>query len=304
MIVDIRDQLGNQLFTYAAMKSVCQKTGRPFRWFSNGTILYNSVDKKFSNTIDGGAFPNIDLSERIAPVANPRYDYMEPWPRTANFLPDTFELGDEAMVRGHFQSEKYFAWNRETVLKWFSLNEHISAAAEAQLLEIKRRFPGKHTCSFHFRRGWDYENEGRMIGLDYYANAFRELLSRTGLDSGQVVAVCFSDVPVDMKFLRKLGCSVVLQRGTLFEDMALMQRCDYHIISNSTFAWWGAWLDARETIVLCPSRYPVSPVDDYPDDIFPDSWVKVPAHSDYNKRKVLLKRAWRKLKQKLGRSGR
>lgn len=292
MVVDIRDQLGNQMFTYAATKCICKESGKTFQWFSNGTTIINSFDEKLGNQIDGGAFPNIDLSERIAPIENPKYDWQEPWPRKKNYSQEVYGLSDESLVRGHFQCETYFIKYRDRVLNWYRLNDSVMQKATKKNNAIRNKYPKSKLVSIHLRRGWDYVVGGRLISQQYYIDAVQTLKEAT---PDQLVLVLFSDVPVKQNLIKKLGCAVEIVRGSLFEDLALMTLCDYHIISNSTFAWWGAWLDPKETIVVRPSIYPISPKLLYPDDIFPSKWIAVEAKREYNSFKVF----WGQVKRKI-----
>lgn len=297
MIVDIRDQLGNQLFTYASLKSVCMRTDQPFRWFSNGTDIINSTDSKLGNSIDGGAFPNINMEEKIPSLDNPIYDWVEPWPRKSNYLPEVFKINSNELVRGHFQTEKYFSWNRKNVLDWFALNSDLQKKALKKLELIKESYPNCKTVSVHLRRGWDYAREGRMLNLGYYRDSMQRLMELTGNQSKNMVALVFSDIEVKNNFQKYLRCNMEIVKGSLFEDFALMKICDYHIISNSTFAWWAAWLDEKENFVCRPSIYPISHKSNYPEDIFPDNWIKVSAKVAYSPLKIMAGKALRYIKK-------
>ena len=133
--------------------------------------------------------------------------------------------------------------------------------------------------SLHVRRG-DYLQAkhwnavGYVCQRAYYLNALTELGRRVRNPRYYV----FSE---DMDWVREnlpLGKDTVWvdwnQGEDSWQDMMLMSRCRHHIICNSTFSWWAAWLDPRpDKLVLAPERWARS-VEGR--EIEPDSWIKVP----------------------------
>ena len=76
--------------------------------------------------------------------------------------------------------------------------------------------------------------------------------------------------------LKNEGEDIILHNGSMFDDLCLMTLCDSHIIANSSFSWWGAWLaESAKGIVIRPSVWPIGPKNLGPEDIFPSSWVSV-----------------------------
>lgn len=298
MIVNIVDQLGNQFFTYASIKCICMDTNQRFQWWARSTGIVNSIDGQFGNTLEGGAFPNIDFSECIEPIENPQYTWVERWPRTTNYLKEPYNLGENDIVRGHFQCPRYFDKYREDVLKWFDLHDDLKAKAREKAEEIRQaHLSPKILVSVHLRRGWDYLREGRLLHEDYYIKAVNKLVEKSDVSRDELVLVLFSDTKISPRFIKKLGCYCVESKGSLFEDLALMQECDHHIISNSTFAWWGAYLDRKDALVLRPSIYPISPKELYPDDIFPEQWISVEAHRISKPVRVFFGKVRRKIRR-------
>jgi hypothetical protein len=139
-------------------------------------------------------------------------------------------------LSGYFQSEKYFSRIAHVVRELF--------APGVPILPVE---PG--TTSVHVRRG-DYVNNPRfsVLGEQYYRAAFERVPSSRFL--------VFSDDP---KWCRRTF------KGPQFRftsnrnpaiDLHMMSRCDHHIISNSTFSWWGAWLDPKpDKIIIAPTRW-------------------------------------------------
>ncbi len=297
MIVDIRDQLGNQLFTYAATKCICIDTNQRFQWFSSDTGIVNSYDKRLGNKIDGGAFPNIDMSERVSPIAKPLYDWAEVLPPGTTFMEETYLLKETDLIRGHFQSPRYFSHHRDDVLSWYELRQDVQDIAISKLTEIKQDNPNRVLVSVHLRRGWDYLREGRLLNEGYYIGAISALCEKIGVSRKDLLLVLFSDVVLPRRFVRKLKADFVMANGSLFEDLALMTLCDHHIVSNSTFSWWGAWLDKQNGLVLRPSVFPTSTKTNCPNTIFPDEWISVEARGVHQPITVFLKKCIKKIQR-------
>lgn len=177
--------------------------------------------------------------------------------------------------KGFYQSEKYFAAIGQKVRNAFRFDE--SNANERTKKLMARIDCDAKAVSVHIRRG-DYLQQkhwattGSVCRLSYYKNAVREMNER--LDSPSYYA--FSD---DMDWVREnlpLDNAVYVDWNVgedSWQDMMLMSHCRHHIICNSTFSWWGAWLNPRtDKHVLAPERW-FSHVDT--PDIYPESWIKV-----------------------------
>jgi hypothetical protein len=137
---------------------------------------------------------------------------------------------------GHFQSEKYFAHSAEEIRHYFTLQQSL-------MQQIKRTYAsiaGGKTCSVHIRRG-DYVDNPNYVDLTrtyYYETAVEQFDSDTTfLFFSDDIAWCkqrFSD----KRF-------VFVEGFEDYVDLALMSLCDDNIIANSSFSWWGAWLNSN-----------------------------------------------------------
>jgi hypothetical protein len=149
-------------------------------------------------------------------------------------------------LQGYFQSEKYFNRIEPLIRKDFT-----------------GKFPepgnGENSVAVHIRRG-DYVGNPTypMLSREYYRKAMDIIESRVD----NPVYHTFSD---DHRW--STGCSE-------FEDLMAMSRCKHHIIANSSFSWWGAWLaNNPKKIVIAPKTW-------FTDgrstkDLIPDEWVRV-----------------------------
>lgn len=180
--------------------------------------------------------------------------------------------------KGFYQSERFFADVRDEVCRAFTFNLDL---INPTTREMMGRIDGKKaSCSIHVRRG-DYlkpqywENAGSVCGLDYYRNA----IARVRALCPDVYFFIFSDDPEwvreNLPFTGEEGEYINWNKGEdSWQDMMLMSRCRLHIICNSTFSWWGAYLSGHsENVVLAPERWFRHTETPY---IYPEGWIKIP----------------------------
>ena len=163
------------------------------------------------------------------------------------------EIPKNCIIEGFFQTEKYFKHSRE------------------ELLSI---FPKKNTInkvSVHVRRG-DYlknQNCHNVLSKEYYLNAFKIFPEHKFL--------VFSD---DIEWCRQnfLGNKFEFKTGKNdLEELCDMYACEHNIIANSSFSWWGAWLNTNKyKKIICPSQW-VGPGLSHlnTEDIYCENWIKI-----------------------------
>ena len=172
---------------------------------------------------------------------------------------------------GFYQSEKYFARCSDKVRKAFRFN---TARLNTKSIEAASQMDNHQCLSIHIRRG-DYLNEnGRYdtYSLDYYHQGLQYIEQRVG----SCIPYIFSD---DIDWCRthlplENAVYVDWNHGSdSWQDMYLMSRCHHNIIANSTFSWWGAWLNPHaDKIVVAPIQWTA---DGDKSDIIPTTWVKL-----------------------------
>lgn len=191
------------------------------------------------------------------------------------FIPEIFTPHRNLMIEGYWQSERYFVNSREAVLRAFSFPrfEHDSKNEY-----LSKKFIGKNVVGIHVRRG-DYLNIPNTLGicdLGYYRRAIHYIKEMNMPD----MFVIFSD---EIEWCQKYLCDefdnteaiyVNWNKGLeSFRDMQLMSLCSHNIIANSSFSWWGAWLNCNPNkIVIAPYKWMNS---DGWSDIIPDNWTKI-----------------------------
>lgn len=182
---------------------------------------------------------------------------------------------ENAYLYGYWQTEKYFSAVADQIRNDFQFRLPLSTEDEALAQEVS----ACNSVSVHVRRG-DYLKERRKA--DYYvcSNAYyRRAVECIQNHVSNPVFYVFSDEPEWSKgqALFPEGTRYISGHSgqKAYIDMQLMSLCTHHIIANSSFSWWGAWLGQHEgTLVLAPKpwfRFRARP------DIKPSQWITIHA---------------------------
>ena len=170
---------------------------------------------------------------------------------------------------GHFQSEKYFIEHKNEILKLFEIDD----ITKNYLLEKYGEILNQDTCSIHVRRG-DYlglQNHHPIQPIEYYQKAINII----GKENHFLI---FSD---DIKWCEEnfsfLKNKTFVSDNLDYEDLYLMSMCNNNILANSTFSWWGAWLNKNKNKqVIIPSKwFGVSNLHLNTNDLYCNKWIKL-----------------------------
>lgn len=283
--------LGNQMFQYAAGLKLAKKnetellldisdfinyTGREFALHNfniSGKIL---IDSNNINLIDQNTnfFRRIFLNFHSLINGKTSISYIkEPY---FHYYPKFLNSPCPCYIDGYWQSEKYFFDIKKEIIEEFSLIKPISELS----LKILNKIKEKNSVSIHIRRGDYITNSAAnkfhgVCSSNYYYSAIN--LIKNNVENPYFLI--FSD---DIKWVKenlKISDEVIYVDHNGFEksheDLFLMSRCSHHIIANSSFSWWAAWLSQNPgKIVITPT-----PWFDYPNycyqDIIPNDWIKI-----------------------------
>lgn len=274
--------LGNQMFQYAAGRALALRRGSELR-IDRGAFATYDVRPYALGPL---ALKAPDAQPADIPPARPPSFFkrlLRPRPHThlvketsLRFDPAVFNAADGAYLDGYWQSERYFVDAVEAIRADFTV-AHAPDAANAAILA---KAAGEASVSVHVRRG-DYVSNPDAHAVhgtctpDYYRQAAELLAARVGTG---LTAFIFSD---DHDWAR---AHIRLPFPTVHvdfndgdhphEDLRLMSACRHHIIANSTLSWWGAWLDARDGLVIAPNRWFAAAHMDATD-IVPERWLRV-----------------------------
>ena len=172
---------------------------------------------------------------------------------------DFSNITPPAYIHGNFLCERYFKDIREQLIQDFAFPE-----LPPECLTIRDSITKyANSISLHVRHG-DYLVQDSIMGrkrfvvidMDYYKKAIEYIIERVT----DAVIFVFSD---DMDWCREHICTsgspvifVDLQsEQTCYHDMHLMSLCRHHIIANSTFSWWGAWISKESGITCSPQQW-------------------------------------------------
>lgn len=252
--------LGNQMFQIAAAHALALRNGVESKFNLNSCQTPNqgNTSPKYADTI----FKNINTTDEI----NLLHIYNEP-----KFSYDEIPYQENLMITGifGFQSEKYFEDFKDEIHELFhiSLNDIAKVGTETPELRIGKDKP---ITAVHIRRG-DYVKNPQFHSLcdkEYYERAMAEI--------GDSNFIFVSD---DMGWVKEnfKGVNILYSPFTdEVMDLTLMKICDNVIISNSSFSWWGAYLNRNvNKKVIGPKKWfgESGPKDQQ--DVIPENWIKL-----------------------------
>lgn len=281
------------MFQYAAGKALAEHHGTELKIDISAFKEYNihdySLDKlaiSASVATDDETAPFLNYkppSNRILKIFFKKFDFFVPYKGKKVFFEPYFdfnkrffELPADICLNGYFQSEKYFKRIESVIRKEFVLREDPSVACNELADGI---INNANSVSIHFRRGNYITNQGinKIFGvppLKYYYSAVEKIV-KVAKDP------CFYVFSNDIEWVKnnfKLAYPTIYVTNPLIKDheeVVLMSKCRYNIIANSSFSWWGAWLNNNpDKIVVAPARWFVWK-SITPKDILPSNWLKV-----------------------------
>lgn len=188
--------------------------------------------------------------------------------------PSLFEYRDNVYIMGYMETEKYFKQYRDEILKDLTLDIPL----DTKNLKMLELIKSTNAVSIHIRRG-DYlyfTGKSQILPTSYYLDAIKYIISNT---ESPHFFLFSNDIPWVRKNLSIDAPYTVVDinppnKG--YFDLELMRNCKHSIIANSTFSWWGAWLnESIDKIILAPKPWFFGPINDRYREIVPESWIKI-----------------------------
>lgn len=220
-------RLGNQLFQIAVTIATAKK--------NNSNAIFPKWFCKYTNKDFSLFFENPIKQESSIEVPNIHNEL------DFRYTPIPYSKG--LCLRGYYQSEKYFEDCKEDIRFYFKPKKSIINKLKEK---YKEQLDG-NTCSVHIRRG-DYINNPihYVCNKDYYDVAIDNIRKMTNIDSFLI----FSDDIEWCKDNFKSDDFYFIDGNKDIEDLFIISLCNNHIISNSTFSWWGSWLCENEKKII------------------------------------------------------
>jgi Glycosyl transferase family 11 len=262
-------RLGNQLFQYATLYSLAKSKNFEFGLPSKNLkvnphgCLDMSSNKWISYRLD--LLDCFDLNVKL--LSDTEISII-----TKNYLEKSFEydgsindITDDTSIDGYFQSEQYFNDYKNELINHLVFKSHIVDSANAAL----NKLPKRKTVSVHIRRG------------DYVNNTTLDLLSSeyfvTALDFFTDNDYNFLIVSDDIEWCKstfQTGDNLFFsEKNSQFVDLCILSKCDHNIISNSTFSWWGAWLNKnQDKRIIAPKKW-FKRTDINTNTLIPENWI-------------------------------
>ena len=293
VIVRLMGGLGNQMFQYAAGLALARRLDVPLlldREFLDSrppgmdwtprhfeldvfqapvSFASKALVKQARRELDERLYRRM---KRLLPGAFPHRCYLQ---QGTGFDPGLFQCKAPIYIEGFWQNEQYF----KPMADELRLHHFVPRALPQGLnLELLQRIASGNTASVHVRRG-DYVSNAAsnqyhgVCSPEYYRSAVDHLANTKGVEH----FLLFSDEPdwVRANLPLPYPCTVVSHNSgrDAHWDMHLMRHCRHHVIANSSFSWWGAWLNPLpDKVVIAPAQWfqghgaPVT-------DIIPPEWT-------------------------------
>jgi len=239
-------RLGNQLFQYASLRGIASKNNQEF-------MVPNA------ELFDYFEMVGAKLGRRNSPI----------------FQENDFHFDEELFTKfqydvdlfGYYQSEKYFKHIEDEIRQDFAFKKHIYGPCWEMIKDIPERM------SLHVRRG-DYLKKSDChppCTIEYYEQALSKF-------DESIPVLIFGDDPEWCKEQELFSSDrfMIAEENSVEVDLCLMAMCQHHILSNSSLAWWGAWL-ANSQSVVAPQRWFGPSLPHNTDDLYLEHWELIDA---------------------------
>ncbi len=299
IVVHLSGGLGNEMFQYATGRALAARQGTELvldpSWFEGeggGEIGFIrrfelgcfDLPARLAHVEEVGRFPRSRIEAHLGRVLARGKPLLrlKVEPPFGALSPEIVEAPDNTCIRGYWQNPSYFADAEGLLRKDFTFRRDVIERGAATAREIERaRIP---TLAVHVRRGTYLSDSGirerlGALAADYYRGAVETITARVG----DVRVFIFSDDPVWCRARLKLDHETTViggEKDTWPTIMHLISLCGHQVIANSSFSWWGAWLNpSPDKIVVAPRPWLIDPRWDDGHRI-PSSWIRID-RSDY-----------------------
>ena len=244
-------RFGNQMFQFSALKGIARNRGFEYCIPPSQEKTQQSDSKTYyENNSKGKSGHQLFNAFKLKNTTQLNVQYIDNSRPTVQESSSSFDenlfnnCSDWINLAGYFQTEKYFKHIRQELLGDFEFRDEILVPCKEMMESID------DPISLHIRRTDYFTSPNHtVISLDYYKKALKKF------DSKRTVII-FSD---DTEWCNQQSIFdddrfIISENNSNYVDMCLMSLCTGHIIANSSFSWWGAWLSNSER-VIAPSGW-------------------------------------------------
>jgi hypothetical protein len=294
IITKLTGGLGNQMFQYAMGRSLAEKNQTEFKMDITGyknqkgitprkyALQIFNVQESFIDDINIDFLVKFFRSYKIGKILLKLYNFLPIKSRYYivephyHFFSQIFNVSKECYLDGYWQSEKYFKDIENIVRKEFTLKKELQVRLNADLLKIIEM---TDSVSVHIRRSDYITNKAAnqthgVCSVEYYDRAIEKIVK--GFSNPHFFI--FSDDIDWVKNNLKFNYPVTyVSDGNYkdYEELIIMSYCKHNIIANSSFSWWGAWLNKnKEKRVVAPVNWFVDKSYNAKDLIL-ENWIKL-----------------------------
>lgn len=290
--VKIQAGLGNQMFQYALARYLQEKTRQEIildlSYYSLGGV-------KRGDTPRGYELDKFNINESFkkdfSPTPFKATFFGKILRRFKNesafvFYKKFLNPKDGNYLIGFWQSEKYFKDIENIIKKEFTLKNKIEEREDSDLAKqfLNQILFSKNSISVNVRRG-DYasnpkiRNHHGLLGVEYFIDAVKYIVNEKKLLKEETNIFIFSDdigwCKENLNALEDFGRIVFIPSEIPVTDsLYLISRCEHNVIANSSFSWWGAWLNNNlGRIVVAPKKWMRAKINTK--DICPEDWIRL-----------------------------
>jgi len=239
----INGRLSNQMFQYAALLSLSLQKDYEF---------FIPEERKYSNKLDENWSPQKDdyfkfLLKDCFELKSCKFsdtDVTSFKKFEENYCQNDlsfFDIEDNTDINGYFCNEMYFKKHKTDILNEFVFNKHIIDEGNNLLFKLKTNLP---LVTLHVRRGdyLCYNHVFDLVGSDYYNFIVKNIIG----ENNCLAYICSDDIEWCKKNLHYKN--VYYSTHSNYVDLYVQSQSDYNIICNSTFSWWGAYLNKNQKV--------------------------------------------------------
>ena len=257
-------RLGNQMFQYASLRGIARNRGYDFCIPNHNQVVKDpygfdlKIELFYPFNMVNVRSHNIKILDRgYAPIVEEKQFHFDEI--LFSMCPDEISLA------GFFQSEKYFKNIESEIREDFSFKDEILNPCKEMISSVG------DAISLHIRRTDYLKNPNHTeLDIEYYISALE-------MFEPNIPVIIFSD-DIDWCKEQKIFDSdrfMISESKDQYVDLCLMSLCKYHIIANSSFSWWGAWLSNSSEVIEPVKWFGDGNSDKDTKDLIPERWTRI-----------------------------